>query len=215
MTAVIDQANAQLSVDPAIITFESNDDARKDIKVRNTGTRTQYFQISAARILEPGIYPETYVESPNPEKVGLLVAPRRIVLQPNEERVVRVILLEEVEDWDKAWRVHIEPTIGDIETDKAVAVTLLAFKALIIARPENPTTEIVGTRNGRKLTLVNQGNSNVVLTDGQQCPADNTPCHSVRGTRLWPGLEWTIDLPSDAAVTFMARGIGEEQTVEF
>ncbi|MEL6693047.1 MAG: hypothetical protein AAFQ12_08425 [Pseudomonadota bacterium] len=208
-------ATGQLSVDPAIVMFEESQDTRKDIKIRNTGTRVQYLNISAARIIEPGIYPETYFESPDPEQVGLLVAPRRIALQPNEERVVRVILLENVQENDKAWRVHIEPTIGDVQADKSVAITLLAFKALIIARPEYPTADLVGERNGRKLTLVNRGNSNLVLSDGQQCPADNTPCQPVRGKRLWPGLEWTTELPIDAPVTFSARGFGEAQTVEF
>ena len=215
LVAAIEQAAAQLSVDPAIVLFNGDEDTRKDIVVRNTSPRTQYFQISAARIIEPGIYPETYFESPDPEQVGLLVAPRRIALQPNETRVIRVILLDKVTSTDKAWRVHIEPTIGDIETDKAVAVTLLAFKALIIARPERPTAEIVGERNGRTLTLVNRGNSNVVLSDGQQCPVDKPTCLPVRGKRLWPGLAWTTDLPTDGPVTFLARGIGEEQILEF
>ena len=105
MATATGQAAAQLSVDPAIVSFDGHEPTRRDIKVRNTSSRTQFFQISAARIIEPGIYPETYFESPDPEQVGLLVAPRRIALQPNEERIVRVILLEQVEDRDKAWRV--------------------------------------------------------------------------------------------------------------
>ena len=215
MATAIGQAAAQLSVSPAIVSFDGNEPTRRDIKVRNTSSRTQYFQISAARIIEPGIYPETYLDSPDPEHVGLLVAPRRTTLQPNEERVIRVILLDGDQDSDAAWRVHIEPTIGEIETDKAIAVTLLAFKALIIARPKNPTTEIVGERSGRRLTLINRGNSNVVLTDGQQCPTDKTSCRPVQGKRLWPGLEWTTNLPTDAPVTFTTRGIEDEKTIEF
>ncbi len=69
MALASSQAAAQLSVDPAIIVFDGNDPTREDIKVRNTSSRTQYFQISATRIIEPGIYPETYFESPDPEQV--------------------------------------------------------------------------------------------------------------------------------------------------
>lgn len=209
------QTSAQLSVNPAILSFEGSENKRQDIKVANTSARTQYLQISAARIHEPGTYPETYFESPDPDEVGLLVAPRRIALKPGEERVVRVILLESDLKTDKAWRVHIEPTIGNIEADQSVAVTLLAFKALVIARPETPMTEIVSERDGRTLSLTNIGNSNVILFDGKQCADGDTPCQHVTGKRLWPGLEWTTELPADAPVTFKLRDTGEDRSMEF
>lgn len=211
----IAQACAQLSVNPAIMAFEGAENTRQDIKVANTSDRTQYLQISAARILEPGTYPETYFESPDPKNVGLLVAPRRIALKPGEERVVRIILLDTEIQTDKAWRVHIEPTIGDIESDRSVAITLLAFKALVIARPEKPITEIVSARDGRTLTLTNTGNSNVILFDGEQCAGGDEPCQRVNGKRLWPGLEWTTELPADAPVTFKLRDAGDDRSMEF
>ena len=214
-TAGTAQAFAQLAVNPAIMTFQGEKNARQDIYVANTSTRTQYLQISASRIVEPGVYPETYFESPNPAEVGLLVAPRRITLQPGEERVVRVILLDTELESDKAWRVHIEPTIGDIESDRSVAVTLLAFKALIIARPASPVSEIVSQRDGRTLRLTNTGNSNVVLFDGEQCPGNEQPCQRIKGKRLWPGLQWTTELPTDAPVTFKLRDTGEDRSMEF
>ena len=209
------QASAQLSVNPAILSFEGAETTRKDIKVANTSARTQYLEISAARIHEPGTYPETYFESPHPDKVGLLVAPRRIALKPGEERVVRVILLDTALEADKAWRVHIKPTIGNIETDRSGAVTLLAFKALVIARPDTPMTKIVSERDGRTLTLTNIGNSNVILFDGQQCADGDTLCQHVAGKRLWPGLEWRTELPTDAPVTFTLRDTGEDRSMEF
>jgi P pilus assembly chaperone PapD len=208
-------AAAQLTANPAIMSFNGTENTRQDIKIGNTSSRTQYLKISAARILEPGVNPETYFESPDPDEVGLLVAPRRIALQPGEERIVRVILLEDEIETDKAWRVHIQPTIGDIEADRNVAVTLLAFKALVFARPDNPTTEIVGGRDGKTLTLTNVGTSNVVLFNGEQCPGNDEPCQRVTGKRLWPGLEWTTELPADAPVTFELRDTGEDRSIKF
>ena len=208
-------AAAQLTANPAIMSFQGTENTRKDIKIGNTSSRTQYLNVSAMRIIEPGAHPETYFESPNPEEVGLLVAPRRIVLQPGEERVIRVILLDDEIETDKAWRVHIEPTIGKIDADTSVAVTLLAFKALVFARPEDPTTNIVGARDGTTLTLTNTGTSNVVLFDGEQCPGDGAPCQRVTGKRLWPGLEWTTELPIDAPVTFQLRDAGEDRSMQF
>ncbi|GAB5454041.1 MAG: hypothetical protein Hens2KO_02700 [Henriciella sp.] len=211
----IDAARAQLNINPAVMSFQGAEDTRQDIKVKNTSARTQYLTVSAARIAEPGIYPETYLESPDPKQVGLLVAPRRIVLQPNEERVIRVILLEDAPERDKAWRVRIAPTIGEIQSEKSVAVPLLSFKALVIAQPDHPTVDIVGERTGRILTLVNRGNSNATLSDGQQCSEDKTACQRIGGKRLWPGLEWTTELPTEAPVTFKLKGAGEARTIGF
>ena len=207
-------AAAQLTANPAILSFQGTDNTRKDIKVGNTSSRVQYLDISAARITEPGAHPEEYYESPIPEEVGLLVAPRRIALQPGEERVIRVIMLEKELDRDNARRVQIKPTIGEIAADTSVAVTLLGFKALVFARPEEPSTDLVGGRDGQTLTLTNTGNSNVVLFDGQQCAAAED-CQRITAKRLWPGMEWTTELPGEGPVTFKLRDTGEERTVEF
>ncbi|MFN3212119.1 MAG: hypothetical protein ACE37M_03365 [Henriciella sp.] len=207
-------AAAQLTANPAILSFQGTEDKRKDIRIGNTSSRIQYLEISAARITEPGAHPEEYFTSADPQEVGLLVAPRRIALKPGEERVIRVILLDEDIESDKAWRVNIEPTIGDIETDRSVAVTLLAFKALVFARPNAPTTDLVGDRDGQTLTVTNTGNSNVVLFEGQQCAAPDD-CQRVTGKRLWPGMEWTTDLPGEGPVSFKTRDMGAERTVEF
>lgn len=220
-------AFANLTADPIILSFAGTEDARKDIKVGNSSNRPQYLEISVSRITELGIFPETYFDSADPAEVGLLVAPRRIVLQPGEEKVIRVILLDREIETDKAWRVNISPVIGDINADKSVAVTMIGFKALVFARPDEPQSNIVGARDGQTLTLSNIGNTNVVLFDGEQCPVSETAveaerdseteteCSSVTGKRLWPGAEWTVELPLDAPVTFTLRDTEEERTIEF
>lgn len=208
-------AEANLTAVPVIMEFAPEGSDRQDITVGNVSNRVQYLEVSAQHILNPGEGPEEYFESPNPEEVGLLVAPRRVVLQPGEEKVVRVILLDQDLETDKAWRVYFKPVIGDIETDKSVAVTLVAIKALVMARPDNAYSEVTGTRDGKTLTLTNHGNSNVVLFEGQQCPDTADECISVTGKRLWPGKPWTTELPEDAPVTFKLRDTGDERSVTF
>lgn len=213
--AIACPAQAQLSANPAILAFDAGQTNRKDIKVANTGSRPQYLEVSAARITNTGEHPEVYFQSTNPEEVGLIVAPRRIVLQPGEERVIRVILLETEIAEDKAWRVRIEPTIGEVESDQTVAVALLGYNALVFARPENPFSELVGTRDGKTLTVTNTGNSNVVLHSGEQCSTPDAPCASVTGKRLWPGAEWTTELPEDGPVSFALRDTEDDRRIEF
>lgn len=214
-TGLVGPAQANLTAVPVIMSFESDGADRQDITVGNVSSRVQYLEVSAQQITNLGEGAEEYFESPNPEEVGLLVAPRRVVLQPGEEKVVRVILLDHDLDRDKAWRVYFKPVIGDIETDKSVAVTLVAIKALVFARPDHAHSDVVGTRDGQTLTLTNQGNTNVVLYDGAQCLGAAVECTPVVGKRLWPGKSWTTELPEDAPVTFKLRDTGDERTVTF
>lgn len=208
-------AQAQMTVDPVILDFDRPDVTRQDMIVGNVGLRPQYLEISAARILNPGAQPETYLESPDPEQVGLLVAPRRIVLQPGEEKVVRVILLDQEIETDRAWRVHFKPVIGDVVTDGPVAIPLIAVKALVFARPSDPAPRLVGTRKGQTLEVSNLGNTNAVLFAGEQCPPAESGCTSIPGQRLWPGMRWTAHLPQDAPVSFQVRDANDDRSIQF
>ena len=85
-------AFAQLSAEPIILAFDQVDQRRADIVVSNTGERPEYLEISARTILAPGEFPEELISSPHPDEVGLLVAPRQMILHPGERRLIRVIL---------------------------------------------------------------------------------------------------------------------------
>lgn len=208
-------AQAQLMVDPVILDFDRPDLTRQDMIVGNVGLRPQYLEISAAQILNPGAHPEAYLESPDPDQVGLLVAPRRIVLQPGEEKVVRVILLDQEIETDRAWRVHFKPVIGEVVTDGPVAIPLIAVKALVFARPSDPNPRLVGRRVGQMLEVSNLGNTNAVLFGGLQCPPEDSACIAIPGQRLWPGMVWSTQLPQDAPVSFQIRAANEDRKIEF
>jgi len=94
--SVIPTANATMSVSPAIMTFMDGQNSRKDFSVTNLARRTQYLEITPYRINRPGNFPEELSISPNPEEVGLLVAPRRIILKPGETKLIRTILLDKI-----------------------------------------------------------------------------------------------------------------------
>ena len=212
--AVMSGASANLSASPIIVTLNAEDGRRGDILVGNTGDRTQYLNIAALRILQPGQSPEQYLRSPVPSEVGLLVAPRRLVLRPGEEKVIRVILLAEDIPTDLAWRVRIEPVIGDITSSKPVAITNVTYDALVFARPSDPVANVIGERDGNRLILRNEGNTNALLRSGEQCLSD-TDCVAIAGKRLWPGMSWTIDLAHPVPVSFVERGPGDEQILVY
>ena len=204
-----------MTVDPVILGFDRPDLKRQDMVVGNLSLRPLYLEVSAARIMEPAAETETYLERPGPDEVGLLVAPRRVVLQPGEEKVVRVILLDHDIETDKAWRVHFKPVIGEVVTDSPVAVPLVGVKALVYARPDDAKANIISQRDGEALMLTNTGNTNAILTGGTQCARSDTDCKSLRGTRLWPGMVWTTRLPKDAPGSFLVESVGADDQIEF
>jgi P pilus assembly chaperone PapD len=212
--ALVLGASANLSASPIILALNAEDGRRGDILVGNTGDRTQYLNITALKIQQPGHSPEQYLRSPSPSEIGLLVAPRRLVLQPGEEKIIRVILLQETIPKDLAWRVRIEPAIGDVTASQPVAVTHVTYDALVFARPSDPVAKIIGERDGNRLNLRNEGTSNALLHSGEQCLAD-TDCVAVAGKRLWPGMSWTIELDHSAPVSFVERGPGEERILVY
>ena len=69
---------------------------------------------------------------------------------------------------------------------------------------------IIHERTENKLTFSNQGNQNVLLRKGTQCPTgvdDESLCEHYPGKRLYPGNTWSIDLTKDQPVTyFLSRG---------
>lgn len=207
-------AAANLSARPIIVELTADGPGRADILIGNTGQRTQYLNITPLKITNLGAAPERYLDSPDPAEVGLLVAPRRLALQPAEEKIIRVILLEEEVLSDAAWRVRIEPAIGEIRASEPVAVTSIGYDALVFARPPDATTKVTGTWDGDALVLHNAGNTNALLHSGELCGPD-APCDEVAGKRLWPGMTWTIALPRSGTVSFVERGPGEDRTLVF
>lgn len=203
-----------MSAKPIIVELRADGPGRADILLGNTGQRTQYLDIQALKILEPGTSPERHFHSPDPAEVGLLVAPRRLVLQPDEEKLIRVVLLQAGITSDTAWRVRIKPVIGKIESTGSVAVTSIGYDALVFARPAAPVTTLTSRRDGKRLTIQNTGNTNTLLHSGKQC-GEEAQCDAVTGKRLWPGNSWTIELPNSGEVSFVERGPGEKRPVIF
>jgi Mat/Ecp fimbriae periplasmic chaperone len=207
-------ASANLSANPIIVEFMEGAGDRNDITVSNDGPRVQYLEITALRIEKPGASPESLIGDPDPAKVGLLVAPRRLSLKPGEEKKIRLIKLATATTHDLAWRVEIKPVAGEVESRTTGAVVQIGYKALVFARPANPSPRLDARRTGTELEITNTGNTNALLADGVQCPAVDQ-CSSVTGKRLWPGDVWKVTLPVSAPVRFKFFGPTGESSVEY
>lgn len=170
-------ANAQLAIDRLWVDFSPSATPRSDLVVRNESKDVYYVTVSVDEIIAPGTVEEKRVRGTDPEQMGLLVTPNRLVLRPNDMRAIRLVSLNNALDRDRVYRVSVVPQVGELSlqkneaSDKAIAIKVLAaFDVLVTARPAKPAQQLVSTHDGKWMNIANQGNSNILLLDGEVCP---------------------------------------------
>lgn len=198
-------AHADMAISNAYVEFRAGAAQRDDIEVRNEGGETMYIMVDVEEVLEPGTDREHRVSSPDPEALGLLVSPRRLVVEPGSRRVVRLSLIAPPIERDRIWRVTFRPVVGELKAETTAIRVLIAYGALVVARPSSPVAEIVAERAGSRLTLVNRGRSNALLYDGRQCDAGGDRCVDLPTRRLYAGNIWEVELPYDTPATWRIR----------
>ena len=170
---------AQLAIDRLWVDLNDGQVAKSDIVLRNESEDVYYISVSPAEITDPGTENEQRTTYSDPEDLGLLVTPNRVVLRPDEMRAIRIVSLNSELDRDRIYRVNITPQIGELEfaaeapDSRGLALKLLAaFDVLVTVRPEDSVANLYAQRDGNLLTLGNDGNSNLLLLDGSVCPAE-------------------------------------------
>lgn len=211
-------ASAQLAIDRLWVDFEPGTPNRADLIIRNESTDRYYITVSPVEVKDAGAADEQRVETADPEQLGLLVSPNRLVLDPGSMRAIRVVSLNTQVASDRVYRIRVTPQVGDIETEatsgdaRGMTVKLLtAYDILVTVRPNKPDANLVAVREAGDLVIRNQGNTNTLLFDGAACPAGSssaTPdaCEDLGARRLYAGNEWRIPLKdAQAKVRFKER----------
>lgn len=206
---------ANLSANPILMIFQDGASYRKDITLINHGNQPLYLEINTYRITKFGSRNEELKSFPDPKKVGLVVSPRRMILNPTARKKIRVVRLKKSIKTDHAWRIEIKPIKPKIIAGTSGIVIQIGYKALVIARPENAKGILTGQRNGNQLVVKNTGNTNNVLREGKQCNNFGKNCKKVRGRRIWPNSSWTTKLPYNTKVTFDIIGPNDRNQITF
>jgi P pilus assembly chaperone PapD len=196
-------ARAGLSVAPVIVDVQPNQPPRTDVELFNDGTETLYVVVEPSRIEDPGDAGEKRVRLTDPQALGLLATPNRLVLEAGQRKFVRIALLLPPGDTDRIYRVTVKPVIGEVKSGETGLKILVGYDLLVIQRPGRPDASILASRSGDTLTLKNAGNTNAELFQGQQCDPQRR-CTALPGHRLYAGASWNIPiqpgLPADYAV---------------
>lgn len=195
-------ARAEMVLSQVIVDFADPAQSHDEIEIFNSGEERLYVLVEPSRILDAGTPEEQRVAITDPEAAGLIVSPRRLILEPGERRVVRVAVLGPPPALDHVYRVAIKPVVGAVTADTSALKVLVGYDALVIRRPASVVGEIKSDRLPNKLLVENATNTAREFYDGTQCDAAGENCVALPATRLYPNAKWEIELPYDTQATF-------------
>jgi P pilus assembly chaperone PapD len=201
-------ASAELVVSDLIVELTPGKQIRDDVEVWNNAPDRAFVAVEPREILNPGLPSQNARQDPDPEKLGILVSPARMILEPGQRKLVRVAALASSPDRERIYRVTVKPVVGAVQSQASGLKVLLGYDILVVVRPTRPLANVVGVRRGGTLTFANDGNVSVEIIDGRQCARGGGQCSPLPGKRLYSGASWTVQLPSDLPAQYTLRSPG-------
>ena len=202
-------APAALTLSQVIVDLTPGKPLRDDIEAWNDTNERMYIIAEANLIANPGLSSEKRLQDPDPEKLGLLVTPTRMILEPGQRKILRVAAITPAGPTDRIYRVTIKPVSGGAAAGPSGLKILLGYDVLVVVRAAQLHPDLLSERSGRSMTLKNRGNTNVELFDGQQCDAQGKHCVELPSKRLYAGAEWVQALPGDGPLEYTVKAGGE------
>lgn len=197
-----EQARAEFILSSAIIEFTQNGPRQQDVEIISRSQDNDYITAEVTEVVHPGEGDEIKRVIENPAESKLLVTPDKAVLPGGSRRVLRFVLLSEPDDQEHIYRVAVKPVIRGVEHDAKIGLKILVgYEALVIIRPAQPHISWSAKREGNKLFLKNNGNTNILLQNGQQC-SNSADCKKAPVLRLYAGRDAALELPLNQPVTY-------------
>ncbi|QIK79724.1 fimbria/pilus periplasmic chaperone [Sphingomonas piscis] len=201
-------ARAEIVVSQLVVELQPGKVARQDVEIWNNDKDRAYVAIEPHRIVDAGQPTERRVEDPDPEKLGLLVSPARMVLEPGQHKLLRFADIVPPSDRERVYRVTIKPVVGDITANQSGLKVLIGYDALVMVRPAVAIEKVTAERSGPRINWRNEGNVSAELSEGRQCSSAGQGCVDLPGKRLYPGASWSVELKNDGPVEYVVRSPG-------
>lgn len=198
-------AHADLVLSQLIVDLQSGKHAREDVELWNNSPERSFIAIEPREILSPSSPRQTVRMDPDPEKLGLLVSPTRMILEPGQRRLLRIGTLAHDADREHVYRVTVKPVAGALQSTSSGLKIMVGYDVLVLVRPTSPQAQVHAVRSGHVLTFTNNGNVSVELINGRQCDFAHRQCVDLPGKRLYSGASWTVQLPSDAPAEYVVK----------
>ncbi len=192
--------SAQLVVDRLWVDLASDGVGREDIVLANESDERYYITLTPSEIFNAGTADEKREIIANPEDLGLLISPSRLILEPGATRAVRIVSIADPPQHDRVYRLRVSPQVSDVDAPEVSAgetgvniKVLVGYDILIVARPADPQAQIAKKSVEGRTLLVNTGNTSALLTDGKACTSDGSKCAPISDARLYAGGELLIE----------------------
>lgn len=207
---------ADMYVDRSIVIFEPGQPARQDVKVSNSEPEDIFVQVDVLEVKKAGTVDETREIVSDPSKLKLLATPNKLIIPGNGQKLIRIVNLQVDNNEERIYRINVTPIVPPLEEDSSQLRIVVAYQILAIVQPNDPNSTLNAQRNGRMMTFVNNGNTNILFSDGKQCEPDNPDnCTDLTSRRLYANNEWQLELPFDAPVTYSIRSFDGIKTQIF
>ena len=207
-------AQAELVLSQLVVDLAPGAQQRADIEVWNSSEERAYVATEPSEILEAGRPGESRIVEVDPEKRGLLVSPSRMILEPGQRRLIRIVPMGPHGPRERVYRVTVKPVAGELSAEDSGLKLLIGYDVLVLLRAADARPDVTAVRSGKRLTLRNAGDASVELLDGKQCDAAKH-CVELPGKRLYAGAEWSQELGSEAPVDYTVVSAGQSSRTTF
>lgn len=204
-------ASADLVLSELIVELQPGKELRDDVEVWNNSPDRSYVSVEPREIIDPSLPTQIIRKDPDPQKLGLLVTPARMILEPGQRKLVRIASLSSDRGREHVYRVTVKPVVGGVHSDDTGLKVVIGYDVLVLVRPAQAMPHVTASRKGRELTFSNSGNVSVEVVDGRQCRANHSNCTDLPGKRLYPGASWTVDLKSDLPAEYVLKSPGHNE----
>ncbi len=208
-------AFAELAVSQLIVELTPLVSRTADIEIYNDSDERSFVSVEPREILNAGLSTEKSLLTPDPEKLGLLVSPTRLVMEPRQRRRLRIATIGPGGDRERVYRVTVRPVAGDISGPESGLKVLIGYDLLVLVRPVNSKADVKISRSGPDLTIVNRGNASVELAEGKQCEPIANRCQQLPSKRLYAGASWQQHLPLPTSGHYRIRYRDSWSTIKF
>lgn len=187
-----------------------------DVLIFNDSSERSYVSIEPQEVLNAGTPSERRVTHADPRVLGLLLSSKRLILEPQQKRLLRLAATSIPQDKERVYRVTVKPVVGEVEDGDSGLKLLVGYEMLIMMRPANAAIiSIVPQRTTGQMTLTNRGNASVELLEGKRCLSGIEKCAELPGKRLYAGASWTQPMPRDGQIHYRVVINGRTQTLVF
>lgn len=208
-------ASAELSLSQLVVDLRPAAARTADIEIYNDSDDRSFVTVEPREIIAAGLDRESAVRSPDPEKLGLLVSPARLVIEPHQRRRMRIAAIGATPARERVYRVTVKPVTGDVTSAESGLKLLIGYDLLVLVRPPASKPVVEARRSGRTLTIANRGTASVELADGKQCDVKGANCQSLPSKRLYAGASWDQTLPLASGGQYRVRSDTGWSIVEF